>query len=318
VPTLDDLSTDWLDCSQLAHMPSLHNFHEMGACAPDLGGVNFLPGGQLYRESGPRWYIYNTLPLCQITVDEKSYDSTSCRWTAYQSMRRAKVDELEIETTNRLVMEDTVVLWRVRFSNTGSIGKKYHVVFHVPGASNISNGPPEIRGTSEKWKMDAVYRFIDGPAMSIDGSHADWVLDVPAGASRELRFMMQADEPGKPSTEAKSAIWFEAEWSRAKSIWEERWRAAFAPGNNFFSGNAPLLRTADAEIREIYYRSVLTLLVLLRTNLWSDRTFITSGERAKGVVYYWDTSLFSTLFAMLDPEQMREQIKLKGTIRGHR
>jgi hypothetical protein len=310
VPTLDDLSTDWLDCSQLAHMPSLHNFHEMSACAPDLVGVNFLPGGQLYRDSGPRWYIYNTLPLCQITVDGKSYDSTSCRWSAYQSMRRAKVDALEIETTNRLVMEDTVVLWRVRFSNTGSIGKKYHVVFHVPGASNISNGPSEIRGTSEKWKMDAVYRFIDGPAMSSDGSHADWVLDVPAGASRELRFMMQVDEPGKPSTEAKAAIWFEAEWNRAKRIWEERWRAAFTPGNSFFSGNAPLLRTSDAEIREIYYRSVLTLLVLLRTNLWSDRTFITSGERAKGVVFYWDTSLFSTLFAMLEPEQMREQIKL--------
>ena len=68
--------------------------------------------------------------------------------------------------------------------------------------------------------------------------------------------------------------------------------------------------TNDAAIREIYYRSVLTLLVLLRTNLWSDRTFITSGERAKGVVYYWDTSLFSTLFAMLEPKQMREQIKL--------
>ena len=49
VPTLDDLSTGWLDCSQLAHMPSLHNFHEMGACAPDLVGVNFLPGGQLYK-----------------------------------------------------------------------------------------------------------------------------------------------------------------------------------------------------------------------------------------------------------------------------
>src|SRR5580704_6545643 len=310
VPTLDDLSTDWLDCSQLAHMPSLHNFHEMGACAPDLVGVNFLPGGQLYRDSGPRWYIYNTLPLCQMTVDEKSYDSTSCRWTAYQSMRRAKVDELEIETANRLVMEDTVVLWRVRFSNTGSIGKKYHVAFHVPGASNISNGPPEIRGTSEKWKMDAVYRFIDAPAMSSDGSQADWVLDVPAGASRELRFMMQVDEPGKPSTVAKSATWFEAEWNRPKSIWEERWRAAFAPGNNFFSGNAPLLRTSDAEIREIYYRSVLTLLVLLRTNLWSDRTFITSGERAKGVVFYWDTSLFSTLFAMLEPKQLKEQIKL--------
>ena len=55
---------------------------------------------------------------------------------------------------------------------------------------------------------------------------------------------------------------------------------------------------------------MLTLLVLLRTNLWSNRTFITSGERAKGVVFYWDTSLFSTLFALLEPKQMKEQIKL--------
>jgi hypothetical protein len=54
IPTLDELATGWLDCGQLAHMPSLHNFHEMAACAPDLVGVNFFPGGQLYENSGPR------------------------------------------------------------------------------------------------------------------------------------------------------------------------------------------------------------------------------------------------------------------------
>ena len=55
LPTLDELGTGWLDCGRLAQMPSLHNFHEMAACAPDLVGVNFLPGGQLYGdESGPR------------------------------------------------------------------------------------------------------------------------------------------------------------------------------------------------------------------------------------------------------------------------
>ncbi len=58
--------------------------------------------------------------------------------------------------------------------------------------------------------------------------------------------MMQVHKPGKPSTEAKAPISFEAEWNHPKSTWEERWRAAFAPGNNFFSGNAPLLRTSDA------------------------------------------------------------------------
>src|SRR5258708_37481579 len=68
LPTLDELGTGWLDCGLLAQMPSLHNFHEMAVCAPDLVGVNFLPGGQLYgAESGPRWPIYYSFPLYSIT-----------------------------------------------------------------------------------------------------------------------------------------------------------------------------------------------------------------------------------------------------------
>jgi hypothetical protein len=121
---------------------------------------------------------------------------------------------------------------------------------------------------------------------------------------------MKAGTTNDEAQVAAPVSWFELEWIRAKKVWEDRWNAAFTPGNRFFSGNAPTLFTVDAAVREIYYRSVLTLLVLLRTNLWSDRTFITSGERAKGTVFYWDTSLFSTLFAMLEPRQMKEQIKL--------
>ena len=92
LPTLDELGTGWLDCGLLAQMPSLHNFHEMAACAPDLVGVNFLPGGQLYGdESGPRWPIYYSLPLCGMTIDDRSYESTNCRWFAFQAVRRAQI-----------------------------------------------------------------------------------------------------------------------------------------------------------------------------------------------------------------------------------
>jgi hypothetical protein len=31
LPTLDELGTGWLDCGQLAQMPSLHNFHDIPA-----------------------------------------------------------------------------------------------------------------------------------------------------------------------------------------------------------------------------------------------------------------------------------------------
>jgi hypothetical protein len=342
IPTLDELATEWLDCSRLAHMPSLHNFHEMAACAPDLIGVNFFPGGQLYEDSGPRWYIYNALPLCRLLIDGGQYNGSSCRWYAFQAERQAKAGDLEVLTTNRLVMEDTIVLWRLRLTNIGSAEKNFHIGVAVDGKLNRTATGIEIQagalldkvvddfagggdrahivslnslsGLDAKWMISATYRFLDGPEAKGDTPEAQWTMLLKPGESREIRFLMSAtDVNGRKSPEADkatSAAWFEAQWERAKKVWEERWSAAFTPGNRFFSGNVPVLMTDDSAIHEIYYRSVLTLLVLLRTDLWSNRTFITSGERAKGTVFYWDTSLFSTLFAMLEPKQMKEQLKL--------
>src|SRR5579871_5267218 len=179
IPTLDELATEWLDCSQLAHMPSLHNFHEMAACAPDLVGVNFLPGGQLYGdESGPLLPIYHSLPLCGMTIDGRSYDSTSCRWFAYQAVRRAQLGNLDVVTTNRLVMEDTVILWRVMFTNTGGAARTFDVTLTTDiGWMPVNReiiGPGEIRATSDKWKMDAVYRFFDLAQNRVVGQFAEW------------------------------------------------------------------------------------------------------------------------------------------------
>ena len=42
----------------------------------------------------------------------------------------------------------------------------------------------------------------------------------------------------------------------------------------------------------------------------SDRVFITSGEREKGFVFYWDTSMWSKVFALLEPRGMKEQLRL--------
>jgi hypothetical protein len=300
-PSLDELATEWLDCAQLAHMPSLHNFHEMAACAPDLVGVNFLPGHRIYKASGPRWFIYNTLPLCRLAIDGRSPDAEACRWFPYQSMRRATLDDMEIVTTNRLACEANAILWRVRLRNRGSEVKTVPVSIFWTASAQIDPS------------MKPVYRFFDGATAQANGeeeSEARWQCVLEPGESRELRFQNCVDTKSGsfPDVETNSTDWFEAQWSRAKHVWEERWNAAFTPGNNFFSGNAPLLVTGDAAVREIYYRSVLTLLVLLRTNAWSDRTFITSGERGK-IVYYWDTSLFSTIFALLEPRQMKEQVK---------
>ena len=262
IPTLDELETEWLDCSQLAHMPSLHNFHEMAACAPDLIGVNFLPRGQLYKDSGPRWYIYNTLPLCRMSVDGTTYDSTSCKWFAYQAVRRTRTPDLEIMTTNRLVMEDSAILWRVKLTNT-SATKTIRVSIDTDGVRRDAMGGVQLIARSQEFAMNAIYQFFDSPINGTDGARVEWELSLPPEQYREIRFFMKAGIEDDETQFAAPISWFESEWIRAKMVWEDRWNDTFAPGNEFFSGNAPTLFTEDAPIREIYYRSGLTLMVLL-------------------------------------------------------
>lgn len=313
IPSLDDLATKWLDCARLAHMPSMHNFHEMAACAPDLVGVNFLPGHRIYKASGPRWFTYNTLPICRMSINGDTPDAACCQWSAYEARRRLTLEGVEIVSTTRLASEANAILWRVRLHNGSPSPTRFDLSVFWKGSLERDGGAvfhsPELG-------MDSLYQFFDQPRMAQSANdpaevESRWRFHLLPGASHEIRFQMCVNTKAGtfPADDIRSPAWFESQWLRARSVWEERWQNAFTQGNPFFSGNAPTLVTNDAAIHEIYYRSVLTLLVLLRTNTWCDRTFITSGERGN-IVYYWDTSLFSTIFALLEPEKMKDQLKL--------
>jgi len=118
VPKIAELASEWLDVSQITHMPSLHNFHEMAACAPDLLTVNYFPGRRLFvYPVTTRWYEYYTVPVVKLRINGQAYDSTSCRWYPYQAVRRRSIDELAVETTVRMVFEGPGILYRVHVTN---------------------------------------------------------------------------------------------------------------------------------------------------------------------------------------------------------
>ncbi len=118
IPTIDELASEWLDVSDIVHMPSLHNFHEMGACSEEMLGINYNPGGQLYAGSGERWYQYHTLPLVKLIINGQVHNSTHCRWYPYQAVRKKTIDKLEVTSTVRLAFEDTGILYKVQLRNT--------------------------------------------------------------------------------------------------------------------------------------------------------------------------------------------------------
>ncbi|HEY2469121.1 MAG TPA: hypothetical protein VGI45_14965 [Terracidiphilus sp.] len=73
---------------------------------------------------------------------------------------------------------DTVVLWQVKFTNNGATPRTLSIAVTAdPGwmpANAEILGPGEIRARSDKWKMDAVYRFFDLPQGRADGQFAEW------------------------------------------------------------------------------------------------------------------------------------------------
>ena len=295
IPVIDEMASQWLNVAEIVHMPSLHNFHEMAACSPNLLGVNYLPGGQLFAGSGRRWYKYRTLPHCQLMIDGKTHEATTCRWYPYQSVRRRTVGGLEIESRVRMVVEEPGILYRVLVKNTSGAARQVDLAVKVPGSITPSGGDAVVVHSSQRPLLCMAHAFSRKPdrlRADADATLAGWrLLLKPGGVARLDLGMAHADaaeDKSKGAAQAAKAAraWaqgFDRVWDEAKARWAKRWQQAFTPGNAHFSGHLPVLVTSDEKLRDVYYRSILTLLALHRTNLAKcSRVFITSGERAKG------------------------------------
>lgn len=342
IPSIDEMASEWLEVDELAHMPSLHNFHDMAACAPDLVGVNYNPDGQLFDwPTGPRWFRYLTLPLLKLRVNGNEYETTTCRWYPHQAVRKRNIEGLDLETTVRMEFEGPGLFYEIRVTNSTDKEQSVDLALEVPGievpdtekliVAYESNDPkletahafgdstPESEGADSKLEM--VHAFVDQPDQieeMPDTVAAQWKRELKPGESETIRFVMSHGQnteqfPSQMTIDQASdwAANFQENWKSIKSRWEERWDDVFSPGNDHFSGHLPTLITSNERLSDIYYRSILTLLVLHRTNMaMCDRVFVTSGERDKGVVFFWDTSMWSKVFALLEPEAMKEHVKI--------
>lgn len=325
IPSIEEMASEWLEVENLVQMPSLHNFHEMAACAPTLLGVNYNPGGRLFGwPVVTRWYDYQTLPLVKLLVNGKTHESTVCRWYPYQAVRRATVDGVDVETAVRMVFEAPGILYRVNVTNPSEEDATLDLQIDVPGklvSQDKYANEIHVAFESQEPPLVMEHCFVQAPehvSLDAEAVRAAWKLTLAPGESKTLELVMAHALDGAATSRTSLlkathllAQEFEQVWRSTKEKWAERWVQTFTPGNSHFSGNVPLLVTDDEKLRDIYYRSILTLLVLHRTNLkMCDRVFITSGEREKGYVFYWDTSMWSKIFALWEPKGMKEQLRM--------
>ena len=330
IPSLDELAGSWTSGALIENRPSISNFHGSLLSTGNILAIECLTVPPLAQGS----------ELGALSLDGEKLAAQEFRWYPYQVLRRARAKGVEVLTSVRMPFEAAGVLFSVEITNAGedprtvevnvgldSIVRQYIQKWEwdtprpVPRdqtdfSSRVVAGPDGgvFLVHDHKSDIDVAFAFRRRPDdLSADARSATWTLHLENHATARLEFVLAA---GKDAVLKQVLGWREAfaeTWAAAKEQWGRRFEAAFTPDNGQFSGHLPTLVTDDLKVRKMFYASIVSLLCLERTNLSPQypRVFVTASPRwATSLVYFWDAMMFATVWALLDPVEMRKQLIL--------
>lgn len=269
-------------------------------------------------------------------------------WRADRVVRRAAVGDLEIETTTVCVPGKTAVAIDVAVRNTGSQDREVRIglsaaarVTRSPEAWLDAESPSE-RDTATVDGERLVFSSADDAAWSVQGlvggsaalsgvaslpeefdtgiggngrgGELSVVLAVPAGGVARTAYVQAVGISRDDAARTYDTVMADVPGAvaAAEEFWNRQLHAAFDPEDGEFSGALPVLETASVPLRRLYWWAVLGVIwfrrdfagnVLGRSydtlmpNYWGTTTFI------------WDYSLSSVSHALLDPAEMRNQVR---------
>jgi hypothetical protein len=314
VPSLDEMAGDWLPMKDVANPPDVNNFHDMLIINRDLTSFFCNPEDWLWGWGDGKWSA--GYPLVTLTIAGKEYPAAECRWYPYRALRRnSNCSGLAVETDTRMLNEQRAVLVRVQIANQS--GTKTNVELALSVSGLLQPDGIFVLNTNQR----PGFATVVCPATKPDSVTNDngivrwqWKTALSAGGKTEMGFIAgdgrAADSQKVQGDVTQCRKHFSAEFDGFKHCWEQRWADAFTPGNKHFSGSLPVLVTDNAALKRNYYMGIVTMLELERTQFpVHPRSFITSGERAPGTQFYWDASMQSTVWALLEPVGMKATLR---------
>jgi hypothetical protein len=311
VPALDEMAGDWLPMKDVANPPDVNNFHDMLLVNRDLTSFFCYPEDWLWNGK-PRFGY----PPITLTIADKEYPAAECRWYPYRAQRRnSDCGGLAVETDTRMINEQRAVLVRVQIANPSTTKTNVELALSVSGL--LQSDGISVLNTNQRPGFATVVCPATKPD-SVTNDHGtvrwQWKVALSAGGKTEMGFVAGdgrvADLQKVQGDVTRWRKHFVAEFDGFKHCWEQRWADAFTPGNKHFSGSLPALVTDNAALKRNYYMGIVTMLELERTQYpVHPRSFITSGERAPGTQFYWDASMQSTVWALLEPVGMKATLR---------
>lgn len=327
IPTADDLAGRWCDSAELKSLPSIHNTLGGAATAADVLSISALT-------FPPLSFGGNS---AQLLINRKAVAARQYQWYPYQVLRRGTIDGLEVRTSVGMLADKPGVMFRIWIHNPGA-ARDAHLTLDFQGLlRQYDTGwawPHPSPRNSKGYRVDllsdrsgieivdaqspavAVYRVRPVPeqlTMIAAGAQGLWRLNLAAKATWHAEMVLACGQwPTEVHAQCRRAMdHFDIEFDRSRQSWQDRFNAAFTPGNPYFSGSLPRLTTSDEKIKRIYYMSVASLLDMYRTSLpICAHAYVTgSPQDAATVMYFWDTSTWATVFALLDPAAMKHTLQ---------
>jgi len=281
----------------------------------------------------------------RLRVNGQRCQAEQLRWYPHQVVRRGTADHLETSSTIRMSDDLPGVLFELSLHNPGHSTRSVHVEIELSGAvrrydsgwsfwiprpaiaddwdTAVDSKKQTVTVSDRRSSAQATFGFSCAPSQvtkTSAGARAMWQISLPAGADMQIGLVMLIGGPEAGLTESAgvAAAQFQRTMSAAAQGWQRRFDDAFTPGNDRYSGHLPLLETDDEDIWRAYYVAVASMLALERTHLNPHfrRVYVTAGPRnALTTSYFWDCP--TLLWALLDPAEMREQLKLFLTLDPH-
>ena len=269
-------------------------------------------------------------------------------WRADRVVRRATVGELEIETTTVCVPGKTAVAIDIAVRNTGSQDREVRIGLSAAARVTRSQEAwldaesPSERDTATVDGERLLFSSADAAAWSAQGlaggsaalsgvaslpeafdtgiggngrgGELSVALAVPAGGVARTAYVQAVGISRDDAARTYDAVTADVPGAvaAAEEFWNRQLHAAFDPDDGEFSGALPVLETTSVPLRRLYWWAVLGVIwfrrdfagnVLGRSydtlmpNYWGTTTFI------------WDYSLSSVSHALLDPAEMRNQVR---------
>lgn len=270
-------------------------------------------------------------------------------WRPDRVVRRATLPGLELETITVAVPGTTAVAIDVRVRNTGADDRSVEVMLSLaarvvagseawnaaysPDARNEASVEGDrlvfVDAAASAWSVQGVdmpaTARLSGVAPTSEafsvgvggmgrGGDVTVLLDVAAGAEARFGYVNAVGTSREDAVAVFDTVAADVEGAVAASeqYWNAQLEAAVTPGNGEYSGHLPVLETSSEPLRRLYWWGILGVIYMRRDyagnvlgrsydtlmpNYWGTTTFI------------WDYSLSSVMHALLDPAEMRRQLR---------